>query len=434
MKSSRFVAHMTAVVALLLLPLVARAGDGTVHRMNEKVPGSYIVMLYKGQPAETIGPELERSHSGKMEAVSSELGMFSIQLPNETAAEAIARDPRVSLVQEDGVLHLQSCYRELDQSGSQWALAHLQDVSQATWFSDVPGMSLNSVRVYVIDGAINPTSCWPSNDLMSMWGGSKIMETKVIAINPPSPGDTKGPHLVSTIDYTTHGTAVASILAGNTYGVVPELQSIVSIVVADNTGASSDNWMLQAASYAVSTHTTGPAVANVSLATTNDDTAFDSMLTQMVNNGIFVAASAGNGPGTGYGTDACLSSPGSVGGTARYPGLLIVGATDIYGYQTPYSNFGACVDIWAPGGYGTYPVATSVGVGTGTSFSSPEAAGAAVLVSSKYPTWRPADVWSQIKYLDYITNRGLRTLQVPLPTSCGYNICSVTVCPPGVSQ
>src|SRR6267142_5688782 len=96
--------RLAVLVAVLAVSLSAYGDDGKIHRVGKKVPNSYIVMLYQGQPADSIGSELEKRHGGKLQGVMKHLGMFSIHLPNETAAEALARDPRVAEVEEDEVI------------------------------------------------------------------------------------------------------------------------------------------------------------------------------------------------------------------------------------------------------------------------------------------------------------------------------------------
>jgi subtilisin family serine protease len=187
-----------------------------------------------------------------------------------------------------------------------------------------------------------------------------------------------------------------------------------------------------AANYVTTTHQGSlPAVANVSIGGNSD--ALYNLLKSMVDDGIFVAVAAGNSQPGSSPVDACTTtSAGRLGGTAGYPGLMVVGATSIYGYQAFYSYFGNCVNVWAPGGDFNYPIATSVGTTLGTSMSAPEVAGAAVLLYSWYPTWRPGDIWAQIKYFETIPYGGLTTLHIPLSTGCtvtsppGYN----PNCPP----
>src|SRR5258708_27883465 len=133
--------RLAVLVAVLAVSLSAYGGDGKIHRVGKKVPNSYIVMLYQGQPADSIGPELEKLHGGKLQGGMKHLDLFSIHLPNEAAAEALARDPRVAEVEEDEVVYAADCARQLMADGSQWALAHSQNLNSIPWFSDAPGMS-----------------------------------------------------------------------------------------------------------------------------------------------------------------------------------------------------------------------------------------------------------------------------------------------------
>jgi len=106
---------------------------------------------------------------------------------------------------------------------------------------------------------------------------------------------------------------------------------------------------------------------------------------------------------------------------------MTAGATTANGGVANYSDTGICVDIWAPGGDSTRMVATCDGGGQGTSFSSPELAGAAVLIFSANPTWTPATVEWQIKH-DAVTQFQLLTLHIPDDSCYTYNICNTTVC------
>src|ERR1051325_3473050 len=159
-----------ALFAVLLTAAHAFGGDGRIHHVTEKVPNSYIVFLERGVNANAIAPELANAHGGRVEAVMEHLGMLSMTLGSETAAENIARDPRVASVQEDAILHPASC-RQLAADGSQWSLAHLNNTNQTTHFGAYLGSGLSSVRVYVIDSAVN--SATTSSDFVTN-GTSKV--------------------------------------------------------------------------------------------------------------------------------------------------------------------------------------------------------------------------------------------------------------------
>jgi len=424
-RSKRFV-RILLLGACLLASFPICAGAGGVGHVKERIPNSYIVLLNTGEHAKEVGQEIANRHAGSLTAVMSHLDMFAITLPNETAAEAIARDPRVLLVQEDGVLHLADC-RALDPSGSQWALAYLNDPSQTAYFGATIGSYLNWVSVWVIDTHINAYS----SDFSYPNGGNKIREladfSPVCAGNDSPPG----PKLDSNT--FNHGAAVASIIAGNVHGIVPNLNAVYSVVAANCLGASSDSALSQSADYVIANHQAGTAaVANISIASSYPDAIFNAAVQRMVSNGIFVAAAAGNNS-----ADACSASPAGLNGTYRTSGFMAVGATNIYGSQANYSNYGACVDIWAPGGE-TNPnnpsdkgVMTSEGAVTGTSFAAPAVAGAAVVIYSRNPTWSASWVWSQIKY-DSVSTWGMLMLRIP--SGCNLIHCNDGPCTPPKTQ
>jgi hypothetical protein len=114
------------------------------------------------------------------------------------------------------------------------------------------------------------------------------------------------------------------------------------------------------------------------------NSAIDSAVTDAVNAGIVVVVAAGNSS-----ADACSYSP------ARVPGAITIGATDVRDARASYSNFGSCVDMWAPGSQITSAwISGSSATNTisGTSMASPHVAGLAARVLSMNPALAPTDV------------------------------------------
>jgi aqualysin 1 len=132
-----------------------------------------------------------------------------------------------------------------------------------------------------------------------------------------------------------------------------------------------------------------PGVVNMSLGGTASQ-ALDDAVTNSVNAGFFYAVAAGN-----ESTDACNGSPARLG---PMDGVMTVAATDSNEQEASFSNYGNCVDIWAPG---VDILSTKMGgetlVLSGTSMASPHVAGAAALLLSSNPTATPAQVERVIK-------------------------------------
>lgn len=182
-------------------------------------------------------------------------------------------------------------------------------------------------------------------------------------------------------DCSGHGTHMAGIVAGRTYGVAPAARVASVRVLGCDSGSLSD--VLAGVDW-VRRHAHGPSVASLSFGGPKSP-ALDTAVRNLTRSGVLVVAAAGN-----FGADACAVSP------ARR--AFAVAAADQYDTRAPFSNHGPCVDLYAPG---VNVVSAWPGNGaraeSGTSAAAPYVAGVAALYLESHRDARPRAVASWLK-------------------------------------
>lgn len=200
-------------------------------------------------------------------------------------------------------------------------------------------------------------------------------------------------------DCNGHGTHVAGTIAGidnslDVVGVAPQVY-IAGLKVLDCNGSGSTSGVIKGIDW-VTANGLKPAIINMSLGG-GVSSAMKTAVANAVKAGVTVVVAAGNSA-----KDACLASPADSG---IIDGAITVGAIDINNQEASFSNYGQCVDIWAPG---VNVLSTKLGGGSvsysGTSMASPHVAGAAALYLAKYPTATPAQVEAALKLDQILTN------------------------------
>ncbi|MFM7047437.1 MAG: S8 family peptidase [Actinomycetota bacterium] len=284
----------------------------------------------------------------------------AVSLP-EAALNGLKNRPGIELIEADGEVTTQGT-----QSGATWGLDRIdqRDLPLSGTYTD--NFSGSGVDAYIIDTGI-------------LSGHTEFSGRMAAGYTAIADGG-------GTEDCDGHGTHVAGTVGGTTYGVAKSV-TLIPVRVLNCSGSGTWSGVIGGMDWVVSNHTNRPAVANMSLGG-GASSAVDAAVQRMISDGVVVAVAAGNSN-----RDACNFSP------ARAANALTVGATTSTDARASYSNFGKCLDIFAPGSSITSAWHTS-NMATitisGTSMASPHVAGVAALILQETPTASVSTVISTI--------------------------------------
>ena len=373
-----------ATVLMMLAASTLATAQGLVQMADSPIEGQYIVivdqdailpsfpMLEKGVTMRRTVDAIARERRIDIRNAFDHAVHGFVARMSYSEAEALAAEPWVTLVEQDGIVEV---------TGTQapppsWGLDRIDQRSALLDGSYSYNSGGVGVDGYVVDSGIRSTH--------TDFGGRVDTVNAFTAVN-----DGKG-----TEDCFGHGTMVAGIIGSATYGVAKGV-TLHPVRVVDCTGKATISGVVAAVDWitaqykrtAASPATRRPAVANISLITPGS-LAIDAAVKNSILAGIAYVVAAGNSA-----KDSCYYSP------ARVPGALTVGAANDADNVWISSNGGSCVDLFAPGVQVNTLLSrtdTDTTATTGTSASAPHVAGAAALYLATAPQATPAAVGDAI--------------------------------------
>lgn len=367
---------LLAVLAVLLTPALAASSDSRrvfgrpaqaasnavapLTTTSKGIPDRYMVIfkadrVFSAAAVNSKAAEAEIQFGAQVHyiydsAVQGYAATLSVQ-----AVEALRKDTDVAYIEQDQVFTANDT-----QTGPPWGLDRIDQRSLPLSNSYTYATDGQGVHAYIIDTGIRSSHTEFSGRIGAGYD----------AVDGGDPDDCNG-----------HGTHVAGTVGGSTYGVAKRV-TLHGVRVLDCNGSGTTSGVVAGINWVTTNHTK-PAVANMSLGGGASQT-LDTALRNSVAAGVVHVVAAGNET-----ANACNSSP------AREPLAITVGATNSSDQRASFSNYGTCLDIFAPGVNilsSWYTGDSAAGSLSGTSMASPHVAGVVALHLASSPSASPADV------------------------------------------
>lgn len=350
---------------------------GTHH--PNAIPGQYLIVLHDNkantslvaQSSDQFIKQLGLDPQGvQVQHIYSHLLKgFAAKLNSQNLAK-LRLDPRIKYIEQDTEVHafdmqnpmpstISPLKKKVQQDPLNWGLDRIDQRQRPMDDKYHYNTGAEGVNIYIIDTGIYKEHKEFGNRVH--WG-----------INTSQDGQ--------DTDCNGHGTHVAGIAAGKNFGVAKKAK-LIAVKVLNCSGGGSYSSVIAGVEWTAITaqFDKGPSVANMSLGGAPNKTFDEAIAKAIKDRDLTIVTAAGN---ASY--DACLTSPG------RLSEVINVASTDRKDKRSPFSNYGKCVDLFAPGqdilsAWIGNPNATFTA--SGTSMAAPHVAGAIALMQTYYPSF-----------------------------------------------
>lgn len=274
--------------------------------------------------------------------------------------DALENDPLVAYVEADGTMTISA-------QTLPWGINRVDADISSTLAGNGSG-AVSNVRAYIIDTGIDGTHA----DL-------NVVGHVNFAGGPNRDCNGHGTHVAGTVAARDNGIDVVGVAPG---------APLTGVKVLGCGGSGTTSGVIKGVDW-VTAHAIKPAVANMSLGG-GASKSLDDAVKRSAASGVFYSIAAGNS-----GANACNYSPARAGTTN---GVMTTAATDGSNREASWSNYGSCVDVWAPG---VSILSTRKGGGTttysGTSMAAPHVGGTGALYLSSHGTASAGGVETALK-------------------------------------